>query len=160
MDLTNCEVDTSSFTALSTTLYTVVVSPLAEGTVQVALAATATTDLSSNQLVANSVTFVYDVTSPTPTITTTAGTYSRVDPIPFTVTFQANGVDETVTGFIATDITVTNGAVTASSFSGSGASYTFTVTPVAEGGVIVRVRISTCPLLKFRNSDIIEISIS
>jgi hypothetical protein len=31
---------------------------------------------------------------------------------------------------------------------------------VAEGGVSVRVRISTCPLLKFRNSDIIEISIS
>ena len=85
LGLTNCEVDAGSFLALSTTLFTAVVSPLAEGTVQVALAAASTTDLSGNELVASSIQFVYDVTSPTPTITTSAGSYTRVDPIPFTV---------------------------------------------------------------------------
>ena len=44
---------------------------------------------------------------------------------------------EPVTGFDANDVVVTNGSV--SGVTGSGASYTVTVTPVAEGNVVVSV---------------------
>jgi hypothetical protein len=40
---------------------------------------------------------------------------------------------ESVTGFVASDVTVSNGTVTSGSFGGSGTTYTFTVTPTTAG---------------------------
>jgi hypothetical protein len=54
-----------------------------------------------------------------------------------TVTFS-----ESVTGFVAGDISVTNGSV--SGFGGSGTSYSFTVTPSAQGVVSVSVGAGVC----------------
>jgi YVTN family beta-propeller protein len=58
---------------------------------------------------------------------------------PFSVTVT---VSEPVTGLVAGDFTVTNGAVSA--FTGSGASYGFTVTPTIAGNVTVTLPINSC----------------
>jgi hypothetical protein len=81
----------------------------------------------------NTNTFTVDVDRPAVTIASTGNTNggtTTTNPIPFTVTFT-----ETVNGsFVAGDVTVTNGAIVAGSFSGSGAGpYTFTVTPTTAG---------------------------
>ncbi|MCC3156310.1 Ig-like domain-containing protein [Hymenobacter sp. 15J16-1T3B] len=76
-------------------------------------------------------TYTIDKTGPTVIITSTAGasgSSTTTSPVPFTVTFS-----ESVTGFVASDVTVGNGSITAGSFSGSGATYTFTVTPTTPG---------------------------
>jgi regulation of enolase protein 1 (concanavalin A-like superfamily) len=73
------------------------------------------------------------VSAPAPltlTLTSPAGTVSG----PFTVTATFSGV---ATGFALNDIAVTNG--TASALTGSGANYSFTVTPGAAGVVMVAV---------------------
>jgi DNA-binding beta-propeller fold protein YncE len=70
---------------------------------------------------------------PNPTTTlSTATNPTNQSPISVTATFS-----EAVTGFDATDISVANGSV--SNFSGSGADYTFDVTPVSQGTVTVSV---------------------
>jgi hypothetical protein len=68
------------------------------------------------------------------TVSTTALDPTRTSPIPVTVTFS-----KPVTDFLATDVTFTNGTMTGSSFSGSGTTYTFTVTPSADGLVMVNI---------------------
>ncbi|HEX4606976.1 MAG TPA: FG-GAP-like repeat-containing protein, partial [Urbifossiella sp.] len=74
----------------------------------------------------------YDV-APTVTVTTTASSTTNVSPIPFTATFSA-----AVNGFSAAGITVTNGTV--SDFTETDAkTYTFDVTPTADGAVTVTV---------------------
>jgi hypothetical protein len=73
-----------------------------------------------------------DITPPTVTLTSTATSPTSSSPIPMTATFS-----EAVTGFVAGDITVVNGA--ASNFAGSGIVYTFNVTPSAQGAVTVNV---------------------
>jgi hypothetical protein len=81
------------------------------------------------------ITFIVDVTRPSVAITSTAGTSgttTTTSPIPFTVTFS-----EAVTGFVAGDVTVTNGTI--GTVSGSGTTYTFNVTPAANGAVTVNV---------------------
>ncbi|MBC3789431.1 Ig-like domain-containing protein, partial [Spirosoma utsteinense] len=83
----------------------------------------------------NTNTFTIDSVRPSVSITSTAGTTggsTGTSPIPFTVSFS-----ESVTGFVAGDVTVTNG--TLSGFSGSGTTYTFNVTPSANGTVTVNV---------------------
>lgn len=75
----------------------------------------------------NSVT--YDVTPPTAILATTAQDPTNKT-IPVTVTFS-----EPVSGFTASDLTVTNGAV--ANFAGSGAAFTFDLTPAGQGLVSV-----------------------
>lgn len=71
-----------------------------------------------------------------PTLTITPnGTTTSTSPIPFTFTFS-----EPVTGFDASDITVTNG--TLSNFAGSGAVYTADVTPTPAGTQNTSVTVS------------------
>lgn len=77
---------------------------------------------------------VIDTTAPTVELSTTAVDPTNVSPIPMTATFS-----EPVTGFEATDISVTNGTVTDSSFDGDGTTYTFTVTPTTDGLVTVDI---------------------
>ncbi len=67
------------------------------------------------------------ITSIAPSLTNTA--------IPVSVTFS-----ESVTNFVVGDISVSNG--TAGSFTGSGATYTFSVTPTANGSVSISIPVS------------------
>jgi len=83
----------------------------------------------------NLVSFTVDNTAPAPTVSTTAPSPTSTAPIPFSVTFS-----EPVTGFVAADLDVTGGTLTAGSFSGSGSGpYSFSVTPTAPGPITVRV---------------------
>jgi hypothetical protein len=115
--------------------YTFDVTPTADGDVIVSVAAGVATDLAGNDNTAvSAVTVVFDSTAPTALVETTEPDPTTANPIPFTVTFS-----ESVTGFDAGDITVTNGTVT--NFSGSGASYSFAVIP-SGSGVTVTVSIA------------------
>jgi hypothetical protein len=75
-----------------------------------------------------------DAIRPTTTITSSAATDPTASsPIPFVVTFS-----ESVTGFDASDVTVTNGTVTDFKATGA-ATYTFGVIPAGDGQVTVAV---------------------
>ena len=73
-----------------------------------------------------------DTTVPTVTITSSATSSTNTSPIPITITFS-----ESVTGFVSGDLTIGNGTIT--SFSGSGASYTASITPTSNGAVTVDI---------------------
>lgn len=77
-------------------------------------------------------TYDVDKDRPAVTLSSTAGSFTNVSPIPVTATF-----DKSVTGFIDTDIVVSGGTV--GNFSGSGTSYDFEVTPSGDGEVTVDV---------------------
>ncbi|GAB3644161.1 putative Ig domain-containing protein [Spirosoma arcticum] len=122
-----------SFTATADGTFSAGSLPLPEGTYQVY----ATAQSSGASVSANSatITFTVDQTRPSVAISSTAGATggsTATSPIPFMVTFS-----EAVTGFVAGDLTVSNGTV--SGLSGSGTTYTFTVTPMANGAVTVDV---------------------
>ena len=94
------------------------------------------TDAAGNTSVdSNTNTFTVDTTAPTVVISSLAGasgSSTATAPIPFTVTFS-----EAVTGFVAGEVTATNGTV--GNFAGSGSTYTLSVTPTAAGTVTVNV---------------------
>jgi gliding motility-associated-like protein len=97
----------------------------------------ATAQVTGNAVSANSTTntFTVDSQRPSVAITSTAGATggsTSTSPIPFTVTFS-----ETVTGFVAGDITPGNATI--SGFSGSGTTYTFNATPTANGAVMISI---------------------
>ncbi|MBD2704856.1 hypothetical protein IC229_29765 [Spirosoma sp. BT702] len=76
-----------------------------------------------------------DAIVPTVSISSSAGTSgstTSTSPIPVTVTFS-----ESVTGLLANEVTVTNGML--GGFGGSGATYTFNVTPAANGLITINV---------------------
>ena len=83
--------------------------------------------------------FVIDGIKPTMTITASEGSdgFSSNDST-LSLTFTSS---ESTTGFAAADISVSNGAI--SSFSGSGTTYTATFTPTAEGATTIDVAQST-----------------
>ena len=94
------------------------------------------TDAATNQLASfnnKDVTNILDPTTPVVTITTTASDPTNAEPVPFTITFS-----EAVTGFAATDITVSSGTVQNISPPPpqSATSYTFTVAGSADGAVL------------------------
>jgi hypothetical protein len=103
--------------------------PFADGTYQVV--ATAQTPGSSVSANSNTNAFTVDTTRPTVLLTSSSGPSGSTNvatPFAFTATFT-----EPVTGFVAGDLSVSNGTVTG--FSGSGTTYTFTVTPTVLGAV-------------------------
>ncbi|MEE9167618.1 MAG: Ig-like domain-containing protein [Candidatus Neomarinimicrobiota bacterium] len=73
-----------------------------------------------------------DIAGPTLSISSSASSPTNTSPIPITVTFS-----ESVTGFVASDVTIGNG--TPSNFAGSGATYTFDVSPSADGTVTIDI---------------------
>ena len=116
----------------SGTTFTFDVTPTADGPVVVdVVAGAATGDVSGDPTSADQFTITSDTTAPGATITGPASP-SNDSPIQFTITFT-----ESVTGFELGDITVVNGNT--SNLQGSGASYTFDVTPLADGDVTVSV---------------------
>ncbi|WP_162620910.1 Ig-like domain-containing protein [Tritonibacter mobilis] len=72
------------------------------------------------------------LTDPVPTVTLSGLSSTFINPQTVTATFS-----ETVSGFDASDIQVTNATI--SSFAGAGATYTFTVSPDGPGAVTVIV---------------------
>ncbi|RAI97531.1 gliding motility-associated-like protein [Chitinophaga skermanii] len=90
-------------------------------------------DSSGNPLApyTNVVSTIIDNVRPTVNISTTAA--NRINtPFPVNVVFS-----KPVTGFLVNDISVTNGAITG--FTGSGANYSFTVTPMTDGVATVSI---------------------
>jgi hypothetical protein len=123
-----------SFTAVNGTTYTFNVTPTANGTVTVNISAGMAFDAAANgNTAAVQLSRTYDSTAPTATISTTASNPTKTSPIPVTVTFS-----EAVTGFASGDVTIVNGSI--SLFTAvSGTTYTFSVTPSAQGAVTVDV---------------------
>jgi hypothetical protein len=119
-------------------VYTVTVSTgTGDGTLRLDIPNTATiTDLAGNALSGLPFTggqvYTVDKTAPGVTMTSSAPNPTNSAPIPVTVTFS-----EPVTGFTAGDIAVSNGSV--SNFAGGGASYTFDLTPAANGPVTATI---------------------
>lgn len=132
-DVTISNASISNFSGSGTT-YTFDLTPATQGLVTVDISAGAAVDGSgSNSLAAAQFVRTYDTTSPTVTISSSVTpTVTNQTPIPVTVTFN-----EVVTDFFVTDLTISNG--TASSFAGSGTTYTLNVTPTANGAVTIDV---------------------
>jgi hypothetical protein len=112
--------------------YTFDVHPAADGLVTVTIGAGAAHDAAGNQSTSGSTSITSDTTVPTASITSTESSPTPAAVIPIKVTFS-----EVVTGFALSGVTVTNG--TASNLTGSGTTYTFGVTPAANGPIMVTV---------------------
>ena len=111
--------------------YTATITPAATGTVRIDILANLADDAAGNgNEAASQFSVQADIDAPTVVITGPTGT--QTGPFDVTITFS-----ETVTGFEQRDITIGNGTATA--FSGSGATYTATITPAAPGTVTVDV---------------------
>ena len=113
--------------------YSFTLTPTAQGTVTVAFAAGKYRDVAGNLNTATtSASTLFDSVGPSVTLTSTSTSRTRLQPIPVTATFS-----ESVTGFAIGDLTVTNGA--AGNFTGTGRTYTFDVTPSADGVLTVSI---------------------
>jgi hypothetical protein len=112
--------------------YTFDVTPTTDGTVSVTAAAGSATDAAGNTSTASAaLTRVADLTAPSLTLSSAA-------PNPTNGAFSVTATfSESVAGFTLGDVAIGSG--TASGLAGSGASYTFTVGPSAEGAVSVDV---------------------
>ncbi|MCE7996350.1 MAG: hypothetical protein HEP71_30505, partial [Roseivirga sp.] len=120
-----------SFTG-SGAVYTAIITPTADGTVTVGVAAAVANDPAGNDNVAVAqFSIENDETAPTLAITSTAN-----DPVSGTFEIMFT-FSEGVTGFDVNDIAVDNG--TPGSFTGSGAVYTATISPIADGTVTLDV---------------------
>ena len=123
----------SNFVAVEGDTYTFDLIPNGQGLVIADIAAGVATDLAGNgNTIATHFNRTYDSIAPTVTMTSLASDPTNISPIAVTVQFS-----ETVTGFTSTDIVPTNGAV--SNFAGSGASYTFDLTPAGQGLVTANI---------------------
>ncbi|MGN6511098.1 MAG: Ig-like domain-containing protein [Chitinophaga sp.] len=113
--------------------YTALITPVADGAVDVQVNAGVANDAAGNDNTAsNTLGLIYDATSPTVTINSTASANVNA---PFTATIVFS---EDVTGFDITDIAAANAAL--SSFSVTNAqTYTVLVTPAADGIVTLGV---------------------
>ncbi|MEK7793741.1 MAG: Ig-like domain-containing protein, partial [Candidatus Hydrogenedentota bacterium] len=124
----------NNFTGLDgDAVYTFSLIPSGQGAVSAQVAAAAATDLTGNssaQSLLFSITF--DNVKPTVSLSSAAGNPANASPVPVTVTFS-----EAVTGFALVDVSTTGG--TAGALTGSGASYTFSLTPTGQGSVSATV---------------------
>ncbi|WP_443947019.1 MBG domain-containing protein [Pedobacter sp. AW1-32] len=115
-----------------TATYTIVAGNIAATSRNVAVTATNSVGQTT---VTDDANVTVDNIAPTVAISSTAGASggsTSTSPIPFTVTFS-----ESVTGFVAGDITTGNTII--SGFSGSGTTYTFNATPTANGAVTINI---------------------
>jgi hypothetical protein len=138
-DITVTNGSLSSFTAVSSTVYTATFTPAAAGATTVKVEASAFSDSSGNTNTASAVfdwNYATDTTAPTMTITAAeVSDGDTSDDSTLSLTFTSS---EATTDFAVGDITVTNG--TLSSFNGSSSTvYTATFTPTAEGAVTIDV---------------------
>ena len=131
----------SSFVAVSNTVYTATLTPIAAGEVTIDVAAATFTDATSNNnTAAVQFNWFYDNTGPTMAITAAEGAdgFSSNDAT-LSLTFTSN---EATTNFEIGDISVSNG--TLSSFVAvSNTVYTAILTPIADGEVTIDVLATT-----------------
>ncbi|BDX07600.1 hypothetical protein MACH26_31210 [Planctobacterium marinum] len=134
-DITATNASLSDFASTSASVYTATVTPTADGSVTLDVAASAATDSASNgNTAATQYSVNYDTTAPTIDITGPTTSQNAA----FTATFTFS---EDVTGFAESDITATNASL--SDFASTSASvYTATVTPSSEGSVTLDVAAS------------------
>ncbi|KAB2530921.1 hypothetical protein AL035_21660, partial [Salipiger aestuarii] len=117
----------------SGTSYIATLTPDADGTITLSVAAGTFTDTAGNGNVAsNTVKAVFDGTAPTVSISGAPESLAGNKSFSVTVTFS-----EPVTGFAAADINATNAAVTG--LSGSGASYVATLRATGAGDVRISI---------------------
>lgn len=91
------------------------------------------TDIAGNTLCSSTtVAYSLDLTPPSVVLTSLTSSPTKTSPITVTAMFS-----ESVTDFIASDLIVANAAI--SSFSGSGTTYSWNLTPSTEGFVSVRI---------------------
>ncbi|MEG5042798.1 Ig-like domain-containing protein, partial [Microcoleus sp. B3-C5] len=130
-DITVANATVGNFVTVDAKTYTFDVTPTADGAVTVdVLAATATDTASNNNTAATQLVRTADITPPTVALTSASATTVN-GLFSVTATFSEN-----VTGFDNTDITVANATV--SNFVTVDAkTYTFDVTPTADGAVTV-----------------------
>ncbi|SVB02936.1 uncharacterized protein METZ01_LOCUS155790, partial [marine metagenome] len=131
-DITETGCSLGTFGTTSSTVYTDTCTASSDGTPTIAVAAGAFNDAVGNDNSAsNTYTWTYDSTGPTVTISSTASDPSNGATIDVTIAFS-----ESVSDFVLADITVSGGSAT---LSGSGSSYTATITPTADGTITVDV---------------------
>lgn len=130
-DITLSNATASNFTALSSTVYTALITPTIEGNVTVDVGSNKANDASNNgNIASNSILIIYDTTSPIVSISSSVTSPTNG---PFTATFTFS---EDVTGFAIGDITLVN--ATASNFTSINDSvYTAFITPITSGNVKV-----------------------
>ena len=125
---------TGSGASYTVTVNTGTLSPGTTGSVQLLFTSSAGISPTVTNVGLTGPSYVIDRDGPTTTISSTVSGSTSTSPIPFTVTFSEN-----VTGFAANDVVVTNGTITGGTISGSGTTYTFSVTPATSGLVTVSV---------------------
>ena len=124
----------SDLVSSSASVYTATVTPTSDGVVTVDVAANVVQDTAgNNNTAATPLTATYDATPPTVSIS--ANVSGSVTNSPFTATFTFS---EDVTGFTASDVSVTNATVSAVSEINPSV-YTATITPVGDGTVTLGV---------------------
>lgn len=117
----------------SGSVYSFTVTASSQGAVTVGIAAGLANDAAGNtNTAAVTLSRNYDNVRPSVTLSSTAVNPSNAATIPVAILFS-----EPITGFVAGDLTVTNGTVT--SLSGSADSYSAVITPTAQGAVVIEV---------------------
>lgn len=132
-DLALTNAASSNLQTTDNKIWTVLVTPVADGPVTASIPAGVATDQATNlNTASNTLSVLYDNTKPSVVITTTA-----TDPVkgPFTITITFS---ENVNGFTASDINLSNGSI--SNFvTVDPKTYTALITPVTDGSVTVSV---------------------
>ncbi|WP_027330129.1 tandem-95 repeat protein [Marinimicrobium agarilyticum] len=132
-DITVTNADLSNFSG-SGSSYTATVTPTADGSVSVDIAADVVQDSVGNgNTAATTLSLTYDGTAPSPTITSAEPSPSNSTSFTATVNFG-----ETVTGFAVGDISAGNASLSGFTDNGDG-SFDMTVTPSAEGTVTLDI---------------------
>jgi len=127
-DITPSNAFVSGFTGAGPN-YTFNLVPLGQGSVGASIAAGVAADMATNPNTAsNAFSRTFDTIEPTVVIASATLDPTNANPIACTVTFS-----ESVTNFIATDITPTNATI--GGFSGTGANYSFNLIPSGQGNV-------------------------
>ena len=106
------------------------------GTLSISIAAGTAKNVAGNTATAAgpSAAFTVDNIRPTVSMSTPSRNSTSASRIPMTVIFS-----EGVFNFTSSDVSVTNGTINMSSFSGSGTTYSFNVIPTANGQVTVNI---------------------
>lgn len=124
---------TASLLAGTGAVYEFDITPAGPGVVSIKIPALSAFDLSGNgNAESTSLEMTMVVSKIATTLSSSAGAKTNVSPIPYTVVFA-----DSVTGFGAASISVEGGTV--GGITGSGANYSFSVTPSGEGVVKVQV---------------------
>ena len=115
--------------------FSVLVTPSAQGTVSIAVAADAARSVAGNvaSKAATPLTLAFDSVAPTVALSSTTIGTTYKNPIAVKVTFS-----EPVTGFVKADVTVTNGTIKTFTDAGNG-TFDLTITPTTDGVVTASV---------------------